>query len=667
MGGVQERRSQVFAEAIVKLRQALRLTRRRGQMIILCVIPVVFGFAVWGSQGGTAAQADPATAIAERGDLVKSVGGVGRIVQARASGLIARPSSGGTGGSGSGSGSGSAAASADTSPDAVFPRTSGRIKRYAVRRGQRVVAGQVLAALDDGGAAASAVRQARNALSTARIELRQKQTSDPLKGIPATGAELTAAQVAITAAEEKLKQLLGNARRADISAAWLEVRRAEADLETLRGGTAPARGDAIRVARRNLEAAQDRLQRALTPDAADVATATADLRKAEADLAELLRAPDGPTAEEIAAARTAVANAEQTLAEAKAAVPPVQSQIRSAQLELDRARADLAVLQKKPRGPTDEAIVAAKQAVETARAKLAKILRPGGSPDVALARAEVEKARAELRRLQAGPSRAALANARAAVEAAEAKLNQLLGPPLRADVAAARLEVRRAQADLSLLRTRGAPGSPDDIGLADLRVDAAQIQLETALMASRLLKVRAPSSGTVTSLLSVPGAPVDTTTPIASVSDLDRLAVSINLSEFDVALVRPGQKAELSVDALGGESFPGRVLFAAATGVEANGLVTFPVQITIDDAEGLKQGMNVVVRIVVAQKRDALQVPIEAVKEEGDDMIVTVLNAAGEPSDRVVELGLQNTKNVEILKGVREGERVEIVVAPEEE
>jgi HlyD family secretion protein len=236
------------------------------------------------------------------------------------------------------------------------------------------------------------------------------------------------------------------------------------------------------------------------------------------------------------------------------------------------------------------------------------------------------------------------------------------------DVAAARLEIKRAEADLSVLRTRGSPGSPDDIGLAQLRVDAAEIQLESALLAQRLLKVRAPASGTVTALLSVPGAPVDTTTPIASVSDLDRLAVSINLSEFDVAQVRRGHIAEISVDALGGKTFGGRVLFAAATGTEANGLVTFPVQIAIDEAaKGLKPGMNVSVRIVVARKRDALQVPLEAITEEGDDMVVTVLRPDGEPEERTVKVGLQNTQNGEILDGLKEGERVELKLPPPEE
>ncbi len=651
----------MFDETVKRLR-AGRLTRRQ-RAVMLAMIPIALAFGVWGLQGGTAAEEDPLSAEAERADILVSVGGVGRIVQAKGSTPIARP-----GASGSGTSSGSATPGEAAPPDAVFPGTTGQISKYLVERGARVTADEPLAVLDDGGTAEAAVRQARNDLATARLERQQKRTSDPLKGIPATPDEVAASQSAITSAQAKLDNLLGGARRADVNAAWLEVRRAEADLETLRGGTPEDRAEAIRVAQRSLEAAQDRLARALTPDPADVSAATAELRKAEADLATLLRAPDGPLPEEINAVRHAVAVAEANLAELKAAVPPDPALIRAAELELERARAELARLLQAPKGPLPEEIASARQAVEAARAKLAKLTQPGGSAEAKAARAEVERARADLRKLQAGPSKAAVASAQAAVDAAQAKLNQLLGPPLRADVAATRLEIRRAEAELALLKTRGAPASADDLELAQLRVDAARIRLQAAQVARRALTVRSPAPGTVTALLSVPGAPVDTTTPIATVSDLDRLAVTVNLSEFDVAQVRPGLEAVVSVDALGGEEFEGEVLYAAPTGVETNGVVTFPVQVRLTDMEGLRPGMNVSVQIDVAQKDDALLVPLEAVSEEEDEPTVTVLNEAGETSTRTVQLGLRNNESAEILEGLREGERVELPeVAPAEE
>jgi RND family efflux transporter MFP subunit len=184
----------------------------------------------------------------------------------------------------------------------------------------------------------------------------------------------------------------------------------------------------------------------------------------------------------------------------------------------------------------------------------------------------------------------------------------------------------------------------------------------------RLLTVRAPSPGTVTGLLTTRGAPVDTTTPIATVADLGRLAVSVDLSEFDVAQVRRGLTAEVNVDALGGKTFPGIVLFAAPTGSDSGGVVTFPVRVGLSRTAGLRPGMNVSVRILVAERSDVLQVPLEAVSREEDEPTVTVLTESGEETSRTVKVGLANNEAIQIVKGLRAGERVVLPeVAPAEE
>lgn len=112
------------------------------------------------------------------------------------------------------------------------------------------------------------------------------------------------------------------------------------------------------------------------------------------------------------------------------------------------------------------------------------------------------------------------------------------------------------------------------------------------------------------------------------------------------------------MDALGGRTFQGRVRFAALVGTNASGLVTFPVQVEIRRAPGLKPGMSVSVRIVVAKRRDVVQVPLELVAQDGDEATVTVLDASGQPVTRKVTLGLANNKSVEIVKGLRAGERI---------
>jgi multidrug efflux pump subunit AcrA (membrane-fusion protein) len=136
------------------IRFALRpLSRRTLVVVAILDTALAFGFSSWWLQGGTAA--DPNMATATRDDLIVSVGGVGRIVLATASNQIAVPASAG--------------GSTTSAPaDAIFPRSSGRVAHFLVEPGQKVKAGQALAVLDDGGAAADAIRQA---LTAAGLEI----------------------------------------------------------------------------------------------------------------------------------------------------------------------------------------------------------------------------------------------------------------------------------------------------------------------------------------------------------------------------------------------------------------------------------------------------------------------------------------------------------------
>jgi multidrug efflux pump subunit AcrA (membrane-fusion protein) len=71
--------------------------------------------------------------------------------------------------------------------------------------------------------------------------------------------------------------------------------------------------------------------------------------------------------------------------------------------------------------------------------------------------------------------------------------------------------------------------------------------------------------------------------------------------------------------------------------------------------------MNVSVHIVVAQRRDVVQVPLEAVsRDEDDNPIVTTIDSSGGAAPRKVKLGLANNKNVEIVRGLRAGDRIEL-------
>jgi RND family efflux transporter MFP subunit len=251
-----------------------------------------------------------------------------------------------------------------------------------------------------------------------------------------------------------------------------------------------------------------------------------------------------------------------------------------------------------------------------------------------------------------------LGAARQAVTSARAKLRQVQGP---AAAVAAHAAVSKAVADMAALRARSGPASAGDIALARVKVSAAGERLATARANLRELTVRSPTTGTVTSLLTVRGAPADASTAIASVTNLGRLAARVDLSEFDVARVKTGLRAIVRVDALGGKAFPGVVRFAALSGTDNGGVVTFPVTVRLKGARGPKPGMNVSVRIIIAQSRHVVQVPLEAVtRDAGNRPVVEVVRANGKSSPRRVKLGLANNKSVEIVQGLRAGERISL-------
>ena len=615
------------------------ISLRRGlAALALLGVGIATALVVWPLHGGGGGATRVPTAKAARGDVVVAVGGVGRIVSARSANPIAVPPA-----QGSTAGSAGGPASTSSPPGSVFATATGRIARYLVVPGERVNAGQPVAVLDDAGAAAAALQQARSEAETARLELQQKRTADPARGLPPSAAELTAARVAAAAAERKLA-LLERPGATDVTAAQLELRKAEADLAVLRRVSTPV---ALAAAERAVGIAYQRLAQAGgAATSADVLAAQQELTRAQADLEAL---QTGPSATALEAAKLAVTLAQQKRDELPSGALP--SEVTQASLELAKARADLEALQ---RAPTTAAVAAARAAVDLA---IAKLTNAKGPLAVASARADLDKARSELQTVRLRADAASTRAARLAVTLAQQKLAQVRHPaPAALD--AARVELTKALADQDVLRRRARPAGAVDIALARLKLRAAEARVAAAHAQTGRLTVFTPLGGTVTALLSVPGAPADSSTPIAAVADLDHLAVNVDLSEFDVAQVRRGQAAVVSVDALGGKRYPGTVDFEALTGVENGGVVTFPVRIGLAHVAGVKPGMNVSVRIIVAKRLDVVHVPLEAVAQDGEAPTVTVLDASGGQSVRTVKLGLADNKIVEIRSGLEAGERV---------
>ena len=175
-----------------------------------------------------------------------------------------------------------------------------------------------------------------------------------------------------------------------------------------------------------------------------------------------------------------------------------------------------------------------------------------------------------------------------------------------AQIDGSRIEVK-APASGTLIDWQATQGADLQGGevVGRIRVDGGFVQPQQT--------IKAPSSGTVAVDDGVEGAYVTAGTQLAIAYDFSQVYVTARVDETDVDDVRPGQRAEFTVDAFPGTDFTGSVqeIQGGAAGQfslfpQSNSSGNFqkvtqviPVKISIDDTHGFKlvPGMNVVVKI----------------------------------------------------------------------
>jgi HlyD family secretion protein len=100
---------------------------------------------------------------------------------------------------------------------------------------------------------------------------------------------------------------------------------------------------------------------------------------------------------------------------------------------------------------------------------------------------------------------------------------------------------------------------------------------------------------------------------MAVIADMSELSFTINVDELDIAKVKAGQQAIVTVDALSGQVFSGVVDNVGILGTSSNGVTTYPVKVRLEQTEGLWPGMNATATIVVDSAGDVLRIPVTAV------------------------------------------------------
>ncbi|MCZ8112485.1 MAG: efflux RND transporter periplasmic adaptor subunit [Rubrivivax sp.] len=225
-----------------------------------------------------------------------------------------------------------------------------------------------------------------------------------------------------------------------------------------------------------------------------------------------------------------------------------------------------------------------------------------------------------------------------------------------AQASIARTNLQRSR---ELLAQNFVSASAVDQNAAALQVAEAQVAL--ALAQVQRMRVLAPFDATAGLKLVNEGDYVRDGADIVPLEDLNALTVRFALPERYADRVRPGQPVELTVDAIPGRSFKGRVQALDAQ-VDANGRALQVLAQVANPGAVLRPGMFARPRVVFAVREGAVVVPEEALVPVGARQFLfkVVDGPNGQKVSQRLEarIGLRLPGQVEIIQGLAAGDTV---------
>jgi len=181
--------------------------------------------------------------------------------------------------------------------------------------------------------------------------------------------------------------------------------------------------------------------------------------------------------------------------------------------------------------------------------------------------------------------------------------------------------------------------------------------------------VKSPTSGIILSqsvFLGDPVVPLTTYQPgteLCSLADMESLRFKGTVDEIDVGKVSTGMAAEVTIGALPDAKIAGQVMRIYPKAKKEGNATLFDIEISIAKDPGilLRAGLSATASIRIRDRKQVLMLPERLVVFEGGKRFVEVPDdqGQGEKTKKVeVQTGLSDGLNIEILSGLKEGEKV---------
>ena len=182
--------------------------------------------------------------------------------------------------------------------------------------------------------------------------------------------------------------------------------------------------------------------------------------------------------------------------------------------------------------------------------------------------------------------------------------------------------------------------------------------------------IRAPAAGTVLTRLVNPGDPIvpltsyQPGTEMATIADMSDLIFKGTVDEIDVGKLSVGMEARIKVGALPTDVVTGKVARIAPQAQQKEGATLFDVEIELNPGQKitLRAGYSANADVIIREKKDVLVVPERLVAfEDGGKKTTVELPATSpkaEPKKIEIKTGVSDGLNIEVVEGLRKGDKI---------
>jgi RND family efflux transporter MFP subunit len=182
-------------------------------------------------------------------------------------------------------------------------------------------------------------------------------------------------------------------------------------------------------------------------------------------------------------------------------------------------------------------------------------------------------------------------------------------------------------------------------------------ELEKTRTVKKTLHIHSPAGGVVVKKNAIEGMYVTPNMVLYTIADLSRIWVLADIYEYEIPWVEEGQSAVMTLRAIPGKEFKGKVTYIYPYLEEKTRSVQVRMEFDNKNLE-LKPDMYADIRIASDVKRTSIAVPKEAVIRSGHSSIVLISVGSGIYESRFVRLGVESEEYYEILEGLDEGETI---------